>query len=149
MFVVLVSTVRLRVRRAWREGGSGKRHVRSGVRRPRPQQPGPTGHQGDTRERQQVRRKMVQMCCGYSWSPEDEFNELNDPLIINLTPSTTILVHAGLSQKLMAHSEVFFQANYSCLHPSFSPKNSFSGSLKSRHSGYQLVQIFLQTSGHI
>lgn len=54
---VLVSTVRLWVRRARGEGGSGKRHVWSGVRRPRPQQPGPTGHQRNTRERQQVRRK--------------------------------------------------------------------------------------------
>lgn len=50
-----VSTVRLRVRRARRQGGSGKRHIWCGVRGPRPQQPGSTGHQRNTRERQQVR----------------------------------------------------------------------------------------------
>lgn len=55
--LLILSAVRLRVRRARREGGPGKRHLRGGVRRPRPQQPGPPGHQRNPRTRQQVRRE--------------------------------------------------------------------------------------------
>lgn len=58
VLVALLSTVWLWVRWARREGGAGKRHVWSRVRRPRPQQPGPAGHQRNTRERQQVRRHV-------------------------------------------------------------------------------------------
>lgn len=56
--------VRLRVRRARRARGAGEGHVRGGVCRPGPQQPGAAGHQGDPGERQQVRR------------PRGSFNEL-------------------------------------------------------------------------
>lgn len=60
--VSLFPAVRLWVRWARREGGSGKGHIRSGVRGTRPQQPGPTGHQGNPRERQQVREKRFVSC---------------------------------------------------------------------------------------
>lgn len=51
----LLPAVRLRVRRARREGDPGERNLRRRVRGPRPQQPGAAGHQGNPRERQQVR----------------------------------------------------------------------------------------------
>lgn len=49
--------VHLRDQRERWQGGSGKRDVRRGVRRPGPEQSSAHRHQGNPRERQHVRRK--------------------------------------------------------------------------------------------